>query len=165
MIIQCVVNLLSWDLGPVDTSPVTLEDTWYLRSYISPCICSMDLFNTPSIVIAVLVLVLFSFSMEIFLLFIFNLMVYITTKLIRCILVYLITIDESDDFYPRFGLYPRPLPQPSLTDPLPLPPYFPESLPPYLPLPIHLPIFCTLLVESDPGGYLVFTSVLKSCSY
>ena len=65
---------------------------------------------------------------------------------------------------PSLGLYPWPLPRPNLPDALSLPPYLPESLPPYLPLSIPFPISCTLLVATATGGYLMFTSVLKSCS-
>ena len=55
-----------------------------------------------SIVIALLVLVLFSFYMDIFLLVVCHLMVYIITKLNICMVLYLITIHESDDFVSYF---------------------------------------------------------------
>ena len=53
---------------------------------------------SSSIVIILLVLVLFSFSMESFLLVVFHLVVYIITKLNRCMVVYILPIHDSDYF-------------------------------------------------------------------
>ena len=87
-------------MGPVSSGYIS----WYTGGELGLEIIyfSLHLFYgslvSSSIVIALLVLVFIYLSTESFSLVIFNLIVYIITKINRCTVVYLFTINENDGF-------------------------------------------------------------------
>ena len=145
MMVPCVFNWLAWSLGPVDTFPVHWRSFWDLRSSISLCICSMYILYPPPYLLPCLSWYNF---LSLWRVYCWSFVIWwyiLSLKLIYAWYSIFLPLMKVMTLDPSFGLYPRPLLRPNLPNHLPLPPYLLESLPPYPPLPLHLPISCTLM--------------------